>query len=71
MNEKSPPASYYEPPAGAPDQPSDLPTRCPYCHAFLKRDWEYEEVEDEDDRRRFTRLAFWTQCKACGEKVER
>lgn len=50
----------------APTQP-DLPTRCPSCHAFLKRDWEYEEEEIEDERRRFTVTVFYTQCRACGD----
>lgn len=61
MNEKSPPASYYEPPAGAPDQPSDLPTRCPYCHAFLRapHNWEYERIPSERV------VVYSTKCNAC------
>jgi RNase P subunit RPR2 len=49
-----------------PTQP-DLPTRCPSCHAFLKRTWDHELVQES--RNRWVTV-WYTTCKACGETVK-
>jgi hypothetical protein len=35
------------------------------CGAFLPKAWDWEEVEEEDDKHRYRRVVFYVQCVKC------
>jgi hypothetical protein len=35
------------------------------CGAFLPKDWDWEEVEEETDRHRYMRVVWFVQCVKC------
>jgi hypothetical protein len=36
------------------------------CGAFLPLSWDWDEVEEEDENRRYMRVVFYVQCVKCG-----
>lgn len=56
------PANFTSPPA-SPDAPDHLPSRCPECKGFLKRDWDWEAIPDEKV------IAWFVKCRKCGFMV--
>lgn len=42
-----------------------MPSKCTQCGAFLPA-WDWEEVDEEDDRHRYTRVVWFAECSKCG-----
>lgn len=40
--------------------------RCIECGGFLPHAWEWEEVDEEDEYRRYRRIVWFVECSKCG-----